>query len=166
MVLHVELSIDLRIVAEDTVDYDIVRTGRSGEPENTVVSEFNLEVLDDDGMVTYTIHRAVSDMTLQKTAIALMDIYAIILTHIIAILVSILGLEVSQSIESTGCVPTCPRSLIHWLMPLRPFIVNCTNLDTRVLYSQITALGGLCEGRVVSWMVSYSCTSGRVYKVL
>ncbi len=27
----------------------------------------------------------------------------------------------------------------------KPFIVSCTILDTRVKYSQVTALGGLCE---------------------
>ncbi len=33
---------------------------------------------------------------------------------------------------------------------LRPFIVSCTILDTRALYSQETALGGLYEVRGVS----------------
>ncbi len=31
-----------------------------------------------------------------------------------------------------------------------PFIFSCTILDTRVMYSQVTALGGLCEVRAVS----------------
>ncbi len=39
---------------------------------------------------------------------------------------------------------------------LQPFIVSCTILDTRVLYSQRTVLGGLCEILRVSWMVSLS----------
>ncbi|MDF1541144.1 MAG: hypothetical protein P1Q69_19760 [Candidatus Thorarchaeota archaeon] len=31
-----------------------------------------------------------------------------------------------------------------------PFIFSCTILDTRAMYSQETALGGLCEVRTVS----------------
>ncbi len=39
-----------------------------------------------------------------------------------------------------------------------PFIASCTNFDTRVLYSQKMALGGLCEVLRVSWITSLSMT--------
>ena len=78
-----------------------------------------------------------------------------------------LSLPINESTPKNLMIAS--ESMTNWShrrWHLIPFIVSCTKLDTRVLYTQENGTGSLCEVSYRVRTTSYSCSWTRVYKDL